>query len=152
MQLVFDFYAEELRIAAAIDSEISFLKSDLMYLMERKKNEVTDMDKEEYPLIHGELTPPHVYILENGEIGLIDIEGIKYFDIEYDRAVIHLAYGDAIPVPKYICKEKLEFYTLCLKIGHLSVAADYLAHVDKNHPWFRNVRESCLNELALKVR
>jgi hypothetical protein len=152
VQLVFDFYAEELSIAAAIDSEISFLKSDLMYLMERKKNEVTDMDKEEYPLIHGELTPPHVYILENGEIGLIDIEGIKYFDIEYDRAVIHLAYGDAIPVPKYICKEKLEFYTLCLKIGHLSVAADYLAHVDKNHPWFQNVRESCLNELALKVR
>ncbi|NLO82293.1 MAG: hypothetical protein GX094_04430 [Clostridiales bacterium] len=86
-------------------------------------------------------------VLQNGEIGLIDIEGIKFFDIEYDWAVINLVYGDTIPLPKFINTEKLEFYKLCLKIGYISAATDYLKNVDGNDKWFRNVRESNLCDI-----
>jgi len=146
-QLVFDFTAEELNIASRLDNEVADIQSNLLHLMRQKMDEMMEMERQEYSLIHGELTPPHVFILENGDVGLIDIEGIKYFDVEYDWAVINLSYGDRIPLPESINNQKLEFYKLCWKIVHVSGAVDYLVHVDGHHEWFRNFRERNLQAL-----
>ena len=115
--------------------------------MQQKMSEIDEVKTQEFSLIHGELTPPHVFILENGEIGLIDIEGAKYFDIEYEWAIINLIYGNKIPLPKSINNEKLKFYKLYLKVGDFSVATDYLMNVDGNDKWFRDLRESNMNDL-----
>ena len=119
--------------------------------MQVKKKEIVETDSQEFHLIHGELTPPHIFILNNGDVGLIDIEGIKYFDREYDLAVIHFMYGDQIPIPTNINESKMEFYTLCLKIGYVSAASDYHAHIDGDNQYFYNIRQSNLRDLSEMV-
>ena len=52
-----------------------------------------------------------------------------------------------IPLPESINTEKLEFYKLCLKIGYISAATDYLKNVNNNDKWFRNVRDKNLCDL-----
>lgn len=150
-QLVFNFYAEELNIASKIDNEVADLQYKILDLMKLKMNEIVETDTQEFSLIHGELTPSHVFILDNGEIGLIDIEGVKYFDREYDWAVINFMYGDKIPLLVNINLKKLEFYKICLKVGYVSVAADYLVHIDSNNEWFKNIRESNLWDLEMML-
>ena len=93
MQLVYDFTAEELNIASKLDKDIADIQPNILHLMQQKMNEITETKNQEYSLIHGELTPDHVYILENGEVGLIDVDGVKYFDVEFDWALINLTYG-----------------------------------------------------------
>ncbi len=48
----------------------------------------------EYSLIHGELGPDHVLIDDDGHPVLIDIEGAKYFDAEWEHAFLRLRFGD----------------------------------------------------------
>lgn len=62
-------------------------------------------------------------------------------------AIINLIYGDIIPLPKSINAAKLEFYKLCWNIEYVSVAVDYLMHVDSSNEWFKNSRESNLRDL-----
>jgi len=151
VKLVYDFAAEELNIASRLDIEVSGIKEKILRLMQRKMDEISEAKTQEFSVIHGELKPEHVFLLENGEIGFIDIEGVKYFDIEFDWALINLIYGDMVPLPKSINVEKLKFYKLCWEIMHFSSAIDYLAHVDSHDEWFRNFRESCLNGLKKMV-
>ena len=143
-QLIFNFYAEELSIAYRLDSEINDLKENILILMQKKFSKIGETDNQEYSLVHGELTPPHIFILDDGEIGLIDIEGVKYFDVEYDWAVIDLMYSGKIPLPDTINMKKVEFYKICLKIGYMSAAADYLVNIDNNNKFFIDIRESNL--------
>lgn len=121
-----------MNITSKLDNELSAMQSGLIRLMKQKFDGIAETETQKFSLIHGELAPPHVFILENGEIGLIDIEGIIFFDIEYNWAVINFIYGDAIPLPKSVNTGKFEFYKLCWKIGHVSAAVDYLVHADSN--------------------
>jgi len=150
-QLAFNFYSEELNIASKFDNEISSMQEGILTLMQRKMSEITESKDREFSLIHGELTPPHVFILDNGDIGIIDIEGIKYFDTEYDWVVISSACGGVFPLPRSLDLNKLEFYGLCMKVGYISIAADYLAHVDSNDNWFKNLRERNICELKKMI-
>lgn len=150
-QLVLNFYAEELNIASKIDSEINILKPKIIKLMQDKLNEIVEIKDQEYSLIHGELTPSHIFLLNDGSIGIIDIEGVKYFDIEYDWAVIDFMYGDKIELPKNINKKKLEFYKLCLKVGYMSGSTDYLINVDNKNETFRNIRDCNMSDLKIMI-
>lgn len=146
-KLIFNFYAEELNIASKLDSEINDLKKNMLTLMQKKFSKIGETDNQEYSLVHGELTPPHIFILDDGEIGLIDIEGVKYFDVEYDWAVIDFMYSEKIPLPNNINMKKMEFYKICLNIGYMSVAADYLVNVDSNNKFFIHIRENHLRDI-----
>lgn len=53
--------------------------------------------RETYGLVHGELGPDHVLVTPDGEPVLIDIEGLTYFDVEWEHAFLHLRFGDAYP-------------------------------------------------------
>lgn len=151
VQLVFNFTAEELNIASKLDNEVSALRPAVLQLMQKKMSEIDERKTREFSLIHGELTPPHVFMLEDGEIGLIDVEGVKYFDVEFDWAVVDFAYGGTIPLPKSLDAEKFEFYKLCWKIVNVSAAVDYLVHVDGNHQWFKNTRQDILRDLKVML-
>ena len=58
-------------------------------------------------------------------------------------------YGGKIPLPININMKKLEFYKICLMAGYVSVAADYLAHVDSSNILFKNIRKSNLQDLEM---
>jgi hypothetical protein len=147
VQLVYNFEAEELNIAAKLDNEVMEMKDKFLLLMKNLENKIDERKDQSYSLIHGELTPQHIWLLNDGTVGIIDIEAVKYFDIEYDWAVLELMYGGKIPMPESINTEKLEFYKVCLKVGYLSVAVDYIKNVNENNTFFRGLRDSNFKSL-----
>jgi hypothetical protein len=46
-----------------------------------------------YALIHGELGPDHVLVDKAGHPALIDIEGLMFFDVEWEHAFLRLRFG-----------------------------------------------------------
>jgi hypothetical protein len=46
-----------------------------------------------YALIHGELGPDHVLVDKAGRPALIDIEGLMFFDVEWEHAFLRLRFG-----------------------------------------------------------
>nr|WP_296066743.1 phosphotransferase [uncultured Actinoplanes sp.] len=48
-----------------------------------------------YVLVHGELGPDHVLVSRAGEPVLIDIEGLTYFDVEWEHAWLRMRFRDA---------------------------------------------------------
>ncbi|MCY1144954.1 phosphotransferase [Actinoplanes sp. Pm04-4] len=51
--------------------------------------------REEYVLVHGELGPDHVFISAAGEPVMIDIEGVTWFDVEWEHAFLQLRFQEA---------------------------------------------------------
>ncbi|MFR9777552.1 phosphotransferase family protein [Micromonospora sp. MS34] len=47
-----------------------------------------------YRLIHGELGPDHVLVDDRDEPVLIDIEGLMFFDVEWEHAFLELRFGE----------------------------------------------------------
>ena len=47
----------------------------------------------EYALIHGELGPDHVLIDDCDQPVIIDIEGLMYFDLEWEHAFTEMRFG-----------------------------------------------------------
>jgi hypothetical protein len=81
-----------------------------------------------YGLVHGELGPDHVLVTAAGEPAIIDIEGLAYFDVEWDHAWLQMRFGDAYPAlrPVDLDLDRLEFYryaqVLSLIEGPLRIA------------------------------
>jgi aminoglycoside phosphotransferase (APT) family kinase protein len=84
--------------------------------------------REEYGLVHGELGPDHVLVTPAGEPAMIDIEGLTYFDVEWEHAWLQMRFGDAYPAlhPVDLDLDRLEFYryaqVLSLIEGPLRIA------------------------------
>lgn len=51
--------------------------------------------RQEYGLIHGELGPDHVLVTPSGEPAMVDIEGLTFFDVEWEHAWLQMRFGDA---------------------------------------------------------
>ncbi|WP_327401522.1 aminoglycoside phosphotransferase family protein [Streptomyces sp. NBC_01288] len=80
-------------------------------------------------LIHGELGPDHVRVTPDGELALIDIEGLMYFDAEWEHVFLRLRFG-----PHYdplrtegLDEDRLRLYGLAM---HLSLVAGPLRLLD----------------------
>lgn len=52
-------------------------------------------DRSAYGMVHGELGPDHVLVTADGEPALIDIEGLTYFDVEWEHAWLQMRFGEA---------------------------------------------------------
>ncbi|GID98536.1 phosphotransferase family protein [Amorphoplanes digitatis] len=84
--------------------------------------------REQYALVHGELGPDHVLVTPAGEAAMIDIEGLAYFDVEWEHAWLHMRFGDAYPAlrPVSLDPHRLELYryaqVLSLIEGPLRIA------------------------------
>ncbi|MEV0898649.1 phosphotransferase [Actinoplanes sp. NPDC049802] len=68
--------------------------------------------REEYGLIHGELGPDHVLVTPSGEPAMIDIEGLTFFDVEWEHAWLRMRFGGAYSAlhPVELDPKRLEFY------------------------------------------
>ncbi|HEX5997315.1 MAG TPA: phosphotransferase [Jiangellales bacterium] len=84
--------------------------------------------RETYGLVHGELGPDHVLVTAAGEPVMIDIEGLAYFDVEWEHAWLQMRFGDAYPLlhPVDLDAHRLELYryvqVLSLIEGPLRIA------------------------------
>lgn len=68
--------------------------------------------RRDYRLIHGELGPDHVLVPPSGAPALVDIEGLTFFDVEWEHAWLQLRFGDAYSAlrPVELDPDRLEFY------------------------------------------
>ncbi|MGK5679266.1 phosphotransferase family protein [Actinoplanes sp. URMC 104] len=75
--------------------------------------------RREFALVHGELGPDHVLLGPAGEPVLIDIEGVTFFDAEWEHAFLQLRFGPAYALlgPVDLDPRRLEFYRFAQVIG-----------------------------------
>ncbi|MEL7634522.1 MULTISPECIES: hypothetical protein [Sporomusa] len=148
--LCYEHAVEELEIACSLDSEANRLKNLVLQQLNNFMVHFACQTKPfSYALIHGEATPAHAWLLADGTIGFIDIEGIKFFDIEFEYALLDMMYDYLrINKPKSYDRHKLLFYKLYHRICWLSVAVDYLRNVDAANKFFIKLRRMTLRDLS----
>jgi aminoglycoside phosphotransferase (APT) family kinase protein len=115
--------AREQRIAAERDPLEARLRELAAGLVPRR----------EYALIHGELGPDHVLVDGAGQPVIIDVEGLMYFDLEWEHVFLRLRFGDDY---RWLAEDGLEqrrlaFYELAL---YLSLVAGPLRLLDGDYP------------------
>jgi aminoglycoside phosphotransferase (APT) family kinase protein len=89
--------------------------------------------RSEYGLIHGELGPDHVLVDAQGHPAIIDIEGLMFFDIEWEHAFLRFRFGEHY---RHLREDELDearlaFYTLCL---HVSLCSGPLRLLQSKYP------------------
>jgi hypothetical protein len=87
----------------------------------------------QYGLIHGELGPDHVLIDNRGHPVIIDIEGVMFFDIEWEHAFLELRFGEHYRWLRAsdLDEQRMRFYRLAL---YLSLIAGPLRLLDGDYP------------------
>jgi hypothetical protein len=106
----------------------------------------------EHSLIHGELGPDHVLTDGDGRPVLIDIEGLMYFDPEWEHVFLRLRFGEHYGYLREpgLDPGRLDLYRLAL---HLSLVAGPLRLLDGDFPDREpmlqiaayNTRQACLD-------
>jgi hypothetical protein len=86
-----------------------------------------------HALVHGELGPDHVLINDRGDPVLIDIEGLMYFDPEWEHAFLRLRFGEHYQWlrPGPLDEERVRLYSLAM---HLSLVAGPLRLLEGDFP------------------
>jgi hypothetical protein len=87
----------------------------------------------EYGLVHGELGPDHVMVDAAGRPVLIDVEGLRFFDVEWEHVFLRIRFGEryaALARPG-LDPRRLDLYTLTTR---LSLVAGPLRLLDGDFP------------------
>jgi Phosphotransferase enzyme family len=90
-QVVAERALTDLDEAAWREPRIGPAKSKIAALLDKLAARVRP--RGQYRLIHGELGPEHVLYDRSGSPALIDLEGLMYFDIEWEHVFLRLRYG-----------------------------------------------------------
>jgi phosphotransferase family enzyme len=87
----------------------------------------------QYALIHGELGPDHVLLDQQGQPVIIDIEGLMYFDVEWEHVFLELRFGASYQWLRSdgLDEARLRLYRLAM---HLSLVAGPLRLLDGDFP------------------
>jgi hypothetical protein len=130
-QMVLDRALRDLGESAAREQRIAAAREPL----EARLGELAAglAPRREYALIHGELGPDHVLIDGAGEPVIIDIEGLMFFDVEWEHVFLRLRFGADY---RWLAEEgldgrRLAFYELAL---YLSLVAGPLRLLDGDYP------------------
>ncbi|HEX8867074.1 MAG TPA: phosphotransferase [Lentzea sp.] len=93
--------------------------------------------RHEYGLIHGELGPDHVLVAQGRPV-LIDIEGVMFFDVEWEHVFLELRFGEHYRPVQGLDPQRLSFYRLA---QHLSLVEGPLRLLDGDFPHRDAMRE-----------
>ncbi|MEU0781241.1 phosphotransferase [Streptomyces sp. NPDC006173] len=145
-QVVLDRALDDLTVAAARDPRLSASHDRLRSVVGELTARVRTRSR--YGLVHGELGPDHVLVDRNGQPVLIDIEGLMFFDVEWEHAFLRLRFGEHYVGLSSgdLDKHRMTFYTLAM---HLSLVAGPLRLLDGDFPdrdFMRGIAEHNLRE------
>ncbi|MFD5782182.1 phosphotransferase [Streptomyces sp. NPDC126933] len=143
-QVVLGRALRDLAEAAGRDSRVAATRGPLARVTRELAAAVRP--RHAYGLIHGELGPDHVLVDPDGHPVLIDIEGLMYFDIEWEHVFPRIRFGEDYPVLHRagLDENRLRFYRLAT---HLSLVAGPLRLLEGDFPdraFMRSVVEAHL--------
>jgi hypothetical protein len=89
--------------------------------------------RREYRLIHGELGPEHLLLDRDGSPVIIDIEGLMFFDVEWEHAFLKIRFGQQYRLLERpgLDRQRMGLYTLAMC---LSLVAGPLRLLDGDFP------------------
>ncbi|MEV4056205.1 phosphotransferase [Amycolatopsis sp. NPDC049688] len=130
-QRVLDRALRDLEEAAERDERIAAAGPALRDRLQELAGRVRP--RAEYGLIHGELGPDHVLVDADGYPVLIDIEGLMYFDVEWEHVFLQLRFGKhyATLARPGLDPRRLDLYLLAMR---LSLVAGPLRLLDGDFP------------------
>jgi hypothetical protein len=130
-QVVFDRALDDLAEAAARDARIAAVRGHLADRLRELRDAVRP--RSAYSLIHGELGPDHVLVDGNGRPVLIDIEGLMYFDVEWEHVFLRIRFGEHYDVFRTsgLDRRRLDLFMLAMR---LSLVAGPLRLLDGDFP------------------
>ncbi|MEV5546472.1 phosphotransferase [Streptomyces sp. NPDC052309] len=130
-QLVLERAIEDLAEAAERDPSIGSSAASLHDRLQELATRVAP--RTQHGLIHGELGPDHVLVDASGHPVLIDIEGLMFFDVEWEHVFLQLRFGDQYPALSRpgLDPARLDLYTLAMR---LSLVAGPLRLLDGDFP------------------
>lgn len=98
-------------------------------LNEILKNLMKNIEKRsEFKLIHSELGPNHVMVDKDNNAYIIDIEGTRFFDLEYEESFLKIRFDSNYKYLKSdnLDETRMEFYHICHCVGNLAGAYELL--------------------------
>jgi Phosphotransferase enzyme family len=130
-QVVLDRALANLAEASARDGRVGRARPALEQLLRRRAAAVRP--RRDYRLIHGELGPDHVLVDGQGRPVIIDIDGLMFFDVEWEHVFLELRFGDDYRFLRRpeIDAGRLSLYRLAM---HLSLVAGPLRLLDGDYP------------------
>ncbi|MEY9844273.1 phosphotransferase family protein [Streptacidiphilus sp. MAP5-3] len=145
-QVVLDRALNDLAEAASRDPRITRSRTHLESVVRALAAAVRP--RSQHGLIHGELGPDHVLVDRDGQPVLIDIEGLMFFDVEWEHAFLRLRFGEHYQWldRSDLDQQRLTFYTLAMR---LSLVAGPLRLLDGDFPdraFMRGIVEHNLQE------
>lgn len=113
------------------DARIGAVESSLGTVLDELAAQVRP--RQEYRLIHGELGPEHLLLDSAGAPVVIDIEGLMFFDVEWEHVYLKLRFGGQYPLLRRpgLDEQRMALYTLATC---LSFAAGPLRILDGDYP------------------
>jgi hypothetical protein len=130
-QIVLRRALAQLSEAADRVGKLASAQAALADLLQRWTAEV--VPRSDHGLIHGELGPDHVLIDDDGHPAIIDIEGLMFFDVEWEHAFLELRFHDDYRQLRAdaLDEQRLRLYRLAL---HISLVAGPLRLLDGDFP------------------
>ncbi|MCX4436343.1 phosphotransferase family protein [Streptomyces mirabilis] len=130
-QVVLERALADLAEAAARDSRLAAVREALYDRLHALAETVRPRSR--VGLVHGELGPDHVLVDEYGHPALIDIEGLLYFDAEWEHVFLRQRFHDdyAALRAEGLDEDRLRLYRLAM---HLSLVAGPLRLLDGDFP------------------
>lgn len=137
-QLVLERAVEDLTASTERDPRIEAASARLHDRLQELATRVAP--RKEHSLIHGELGPDHVLVDASGHPVLIDIEGLMFFDVEWEHVFLQLRFGDWYPALSRCGFDpaRLDLYMLAMR---LSLVAGPLRLLDGDFPHRTLMRE-----------
>ncbi|MEU9955063.1 phosphotransferase [Streptomyces sp. NPDC050982] len=129
--VVLDRALRDLAEAASRDPRIAGARDQLEERLRRLAAEVRP--RTEFAVVHGELGPDHVLVDAVGNPVAIDIEGLMYFDVEWEHVFLRIRLHDAYRPLEVdgLDEDRLALYTLAQR---LSLTAGPLRLLDGDFP------------------
>jgi hypothetical protein len=130
-QVVLDRARTDLAEAAWRDPRIGAVESRLGSVLDELAAQVRP--RREYRLIHGELGPEHLLLDPDGSPVIIDIEGLMFFDVEWEHVFLKIRFGEQYRLLQRagLDEERMALYTLAMC---LSLVAGPLRLLDGDFP------------------
>jgi len=130
-RLVLERALGDLAEAAARDARISQFSARLNDTLHRRAASI--LPRSQHSLIHGELGPDHVAPDHHGHPVVLDIEGLMYFDVEWEHVFLQLRFGKNYHLLHRagLDQHRLKLYRLAM---HLSLVAGPLRLLDGDYP------------------